>query len=134
MPAALPCPALPPYLLHKAQFLPLLLIQPHSHHILLFQPLQSKDQEFGIMLIIEGREGDAAVLAALKPMDCCGVDSNSFLRGHIWTIFQVVVLPLLLSFQIQASQPTKVFTTHSLVNSGSSPDALPNTSHQTTSH
>ena len=50
-------------LLHQPQLFPLLLIQPDSHCVLLLQALQSQDEQLGVMLVAEGREGDGSELA-----------------------------------------------------------------------
>lgn len=55
-------------LLHQTQLFPLLLVQPDSHRILLLQTLQSQDEQLGVMLVAEGREGDGSELARLQPV------------------------------------------------------------------
>ena len=64
-----------------------------------------QDEEFGVVLVGEGREGDGAELPAFQPVNSSSVDSHSFLRRDIRPILEVVVLPLLLCLQIQPGQP-----------------------------
>lgn len=50
---------------------------------------------------------------------------HSFLRSDIRPIFEVVVLPLLLSLQVQPCQPAQVLSADGFVYSSSTPDTLP---------
>lgn len=50
---------------------------------------------------------------------------HSLLRSDVRTILEVVVLPLLLSLQVQPCQPAQVLSADSLVYSSSTPDTLP---------
>mmetsp|Transcript_8730 Transcript_8730/g.18587 ORF Transcript_8730/g.18587 Transcript_8730/m.18587 type:complete len:747 (-) Transcript_8730:2392-4632(-) len=111
-------------LLHKPQLLPLLLVEAHRHHVLLLEPLQGQDEQLGVVLVVEGGEGDAAVLAALQPVHRGGVDGNCLLGGHVGAVLEVVVLPLLLGLEVQAGQAPQVLAAHSLVDSGAAADAL----------
>ena len=52
-------------------------------------------------------------------------DGNSLLWSDIGPVLEVVVLPLLLRLQVQASQPAQVLAAHCLVDSGAPPDSLP---------
>lgn len=45
-------------LLHQAQLLALVLVEPHRHHVLLLEPLQRQDEQLGVVLVVERREGD----------------------------------------------------------------------------
>ena len=60
-------------LLHQAQLLPLLLVQPDSHRVLLLQALQGQDEQLGVVLVAEGGEGDGGELARLQPVHRGGV-------------------------------------------------------------
>ena len=57
-------------------------------------------------------------------MHSSGVNSHSFLRGDVWTVLEVVVLPLLLSFEVETSESAQVLLTDCLVDSGSPTDSL----------
>ena len=60
-------------LLHQAQLLPLLLVQPDGHGVLLLQALQGQDEQLGVVLVAEGGEGDGGELARLQPVYRGGV-------------------------------------------------------------
>jgi hypothetical protein len=59
-------------------------------------PLEGEDEEFGVVLVVEGREGDGAVVPRLEPVHREGVDGHRLLRRDVRPVLQVVVLPLLL--------------------------------------
>lgn len=50
-------------LFHQAQLFSLLLVEAHSHCVLLLQALQSQDEQLGVVLVAERREGDGSELA-----------------------------------------------------------------------
>ena len=50
-------------LLHQPQLLPLLLVQPDSHCVLRLQALQGQDEQLGVVLVAERREGEGRELA-----------------------------------------------------------------------
>ena len=50
-------------LFHQAKLFSLLLIEAHSHSVLLLQALQSQDEQLGVMFVAERREGDGSELA-----------------------------------------------------------------------
>ena len=64
-----------------------------------------QDEQLGIVLVGERGERDGAELATLQPMDSGGVDGHSLLRGNVRPVLQIVVLPFLLSFQVQPCEP-----------------------------
>mmetsp|Transcript_100146 Transcript_100146/g.251032 ORF Transcript_100146/g.251032 Transcript_100146/m.251032 type:complete len:367 (+) Transcript_100146:3702-4802(+) len=90
-------------LLDQTQLLTLLLVQPRLHGVLLLQPLQGQDEQFGVVLVIERREGNGRELPRLQPVHGRGVDRHSLLATDVRAILQVVVLALLLSLQPEAS-------------------------------
>ena len=55
-------------LLHQAQLLTLLLVQPDSHSVLLLQALQGQDEQLGVVLVAQRGEGDESELARLQPV------------------------------------------------------------------
>ena len=63
-------------------------------------------------------------LARFEPMNGYCVNSDSFFRSNIGTILKVVMLPLLLCFQIEASQPSQVLLAYSFINCSASPNTL----------
>jgi hypothetical protein len=54
-------------LLHQAQLLALVLVEAYRHHVLLLEPLQGQDEQLGVVLVIEGREGDGLVPGGAGP-------------------------------------------------------------------
>lgn len=78
-----------------------------------------QDEQFGIMLVGERWEWDRAEFPALQPMHSGGVNGNSLLRCHIRAVLQVIVLPLLFSFQVQPREPANTTS-----NSSSLPNRL----------
>lgn len=63
--------------------------------------------------------------SSVQPVFHWKVCSQYFLLGLFSVCYlQVVVLPLLLSFQVQTSQPPQVLLAHRLVHSGSTADSL----------
>ena len=64
------------------------------------------------------------VLAGLKPMHSCCINCDSFLCCDVGTVFQVIVLSFLLSFQVKPGQTSEIFLADSLVDSCSSADPL----------
>mmetsp|Transcript_889 Transcript_889/g.2132 ORF Transcript_889/g.2132 Transcript_889/m.2132 type:complete len:706 (-) Transcript_889:1206-3323(-) len=111
-------------LLNKAQLLTLLLVQACLHRVLLLQPLQSQDEQLGVVLVVERREGDGRELPRLEPMHGRGVDGHSLLAAHVWAVLQVVVLALLLSLEPQACQASQVLLARCLVDSGTTTNPL----------
>ena len=55
-------------LLHQTQLLSLLLIQADRYSVLLLQALQGQDEQLGVMLVAQGREGYRRELAGLQPV------------------------------------------------------------------
>ena len=77
------------------------------------------------MLVREWWKRNGRKASTLQPVNSGGVDGDSFLSRDIWTILQIVVLPLLLCLEIEPRQPAKVLLTHCLVHRSSSTDSLP---------
>ena len=55
-------------LFNQTQLLSLLLVQAHCHRVLFLQALQSQNEQLGVVLIAERREGDGSELARLQPV------------------------------------------------------------------
>lgn len=62
--------------------------------------------------------------SALEPVDGGGVNGYSLLSCDVGTVFEVVMLSLLLRLQIEPSQSAKVLLADSLVDGGPTPDPL----------
>jgi hypothetical protein len=88
-------------LLDEPQLLTLTLIEAGLDAVGLLQPLQRQNEQLGVMLVGEGREGDGGEPAGLQPVDSGGVDGDGLLGGDVGTVLQIVVLPLLLGLQVQ---------------------------------
>ncbi len=88
-------------LLNEPELLPLALIEPGFDAVGLLEPLQRQDQQLRVVLVGEWREGDGREAPRLQPVDGGGVDGDRLLGGDVGTVLQVVVLPLLLSLQVQ---------------------------------
>ena len=44
-----------------------------------FESLKCKNEQFSVVLVRQGWEGDRRESSALQPVNCCGVDCNCFL-------------------------------------------------------
>jgi len=55
-------------------------------------------------------------LPGLEPVHCCCVNCNCFLWSYVGSIFEIVVLALLLSLQVQPSQSSEILFSHCFVN------------------
>mmetsp|Transcript_45139 Transcript_45139/g.81181 ORF Transcript_45139/g.81181 Transcript_45139/m.81181 type:complete len:277 (+) Transcript_45139:4424-5254(+) len=111
-------------LLHQTQLLSLLLVQPRLHGVLLLEPLQCQNEQLGVVLVIQRWERNGRELSRLEPVHSCSVDGNCLLSAHVRSILQVVVLPLLLSFEPQACKSAKVFLARGFVHGGTSANTL----------
>lgn len=78
-------------LLHQAQLLALLLVQPHSHGVLLLQTLQGQDEQLGVVLVAQRREGDGGELARLQPVHCGGVCKSKRQQSVFTTVAQATL-------------------------------------------
>ena len=76
-------------LLDQPELLSLALVEPALDTVGLLQPLQSQDQQLGVVLVGEGREGDGGETPGLQPVNCRRVDGNGFLRGGVGTVLKV---------------------------------------------
>ena len=63
-------------------------------------------------------------LSSFQPVKDLRVDSCSFFCCQVWTIFEVIVLPLLLGLEIKTSQAAQVFLAYSFVNCCTSSDSF----------
>ena len=106
-------------LFNEPQLLSLALVETTLHTVGLLQPLQSQDQQLGVVLVGEGREGDGGEPTTLQPVDGGGVDGHCLLCCDVGSILQVVVLSLLLSLEVESREATQVLLAHSLVYCGS---------------
>ena len=111
-------------LLYQAQLLSLLLVQARLDRVLLLKSLQGQDEQLGVVLVVQRREGNRSELSGFQPVHGGGVDCHCLLSTDIWAILQVVVLPLLLCLQPQAGQPTQVLLAGGLVHSGTTANSL----------
>jgi len=94
------------------------------HRVYLLQSLQRQNQQFGVVLVVEGREWDGGEFTALQPVDGGGVDGNGFFGTDVWSVLEIRVLPLLLGLQVQSSETAEVLLDDGLVDGGTSPDTL----------
>mmetsp|Transcript_6161 Transcript_6161/g.24641 ORF Transcript_6161/g.24641 Transcript_6161/m.24641 type:complete len:696 (-) Transcript_6161:121-2208(-) len=111
-------------LLDEAQLLALVLVEANGEAVDLLEALERQNEQLGIVLVAERREGDRRELAALEPVHGGGVDGHRLLGRHVRAVLQVVVLALLLRLQPQARQAAKVLLAHRLVDRRATPDAL----------
>ncbi len=63
-------------------------------------------------------------LSSFQPVKDLRVNSCGFFCCQIWTIFEVIVLPFLLSLEIKTSQAAEVFLAHRFVDCCSSSDSF----------
>ena len=91
------------HLLHQAELLALLLVEAHSHSVLLLEALQGQDEQLGVMLVRQRRKLDGAELARLQPVHRCGVDRHRLLRSHIRTVLRahahIIQAPIAIKFR-----------------------------------
>mmetsp|Transcript_4532 Transcript_4532/g.13244 ORF Transcript_4532/g.13244 Transcript_4532/m.13244 type:complete len:1314 (+) Transcript_4532:2393-6334(+) len=111
-------------LLDEAQLLALGLVEPRLDGVVLLEALEREDEELGVVLVGEGREGDGRELAALEPVHGRGVDGHRLLGAHVGPVLEVVVLALLLRLEPEAREPPEVLLGHGLVHRGAAADAL----------
>lgn len=111
-------------LFDESQLFSLRLVQARFHAVCFFQSLQTKNEDFGIILVIQRREWDVNEFSRLEPVYSGRENSYCLLRSHVWSILKIVVLPLLLSLEIKSGEPTQVLFTNCLINSGSPPDSF----------
>mmetsp|Transcript_14739 Transcript_14739/g.38930 ORF Transcript_14739/g.38930 Transcript_14739/m.38930 type:complete len:664 (+) Transcript_14739:435-2426(+) len=111
-------------LLDETQLLTLRLVQARLHGVLLLQPLQGQNEQFGVVLVVEGREWDWRELAGLEPVDSRGVDGHGLLAADVRSVLEVVVLPLLLGLQPQAREPAQILLARRLVDSRATANTL----------
>mmetsp|Transcript_7034 Transcript_7034/g.20668 ORF Transcript_7034/g.20668 Transcript_7034/m.20668 type:complete len:555 (-) Transcript_7034:1166-2830(-) len=111
-------------LLDEAQLLALVLVQAGVDAVVLLEALQRQDEQLGVVLVRERREGDRRELARLEPVHGRGVDGHGLLRGHVGPVLEVVVLALLLGLEPEAREPAQVLLAHGLVDRGAPLDAL----------
>ena len=52
------------------------------------EPLQCQDEQLGVVLVVERREGDGREAPALQPVHNSGVDSNSLFWGDIGAVLR----------------------------------------------
>ena len=109
--------------LDQGQLFRLGLVQTSFHRARLLQFLQRQNQQFGVVLVVEGRGWNGGELTALQPVDGGGVDGNDFLGTDVRSVLEVRVLPLLLGLQVQSSGTFGVLD-DGFVDSGTSPDTL----------
>ena len=57
-------------------------------------------------------------------MHKCRIDGNGLIWSNVRTVLEVVVLPFLLTFKVEAGKTTQVFLANSFVNSRTSSDSL----------
>mmetsp|Transcript_19442 Transcript_19442/g.63358 ORF Transcript_19442/g.63358 Transcript_19442/m.63358 type:complete len:470 (-) Transcript_19442:1597-3006(-) len=111
-------------LLDQAQLLALRLVEARGGRVGLLQPLQRQDEQLGVVLVRERREGDGRELARLEPVHHRGIDGDGLLGRDVRPILEIVVLALLLRLEPQPSEPAEVLLGDRLVDGGAAPDAL----------
>lgn len=111
-------------LLDESQLLSLRLVQARLHAVCLFQSLQAKDEDFRIILVVQRREWDVDEFSGLKPVYGGRENGHGLLWRHVWPVLEVIVLPLLLSLEVESGKPAQVLFANCLINSGSPPDPL----------
>lgn len=60
----------------------------YSSPVSFLEPLQSQDQQFGVMLVGERGEGDGRESTAFQPMHSSGIHCHSFLCCDVRTVLQ----------------------------------------------
>ena len=88
-------------LFNQAQFFTLRLIQSALHTVCLLQSLKSQDQKLCVILVRKRWEGYGCESPAFQPMHSGSVYGNSLFSCNVRSILEIVVLPLLLSFQVK---------------------------------
>mmetsp|Transcript_3491 Transcript_3491/g.11579 ORF Transcript_3491/g.11579 Transcript_3491/m.11579 type:complete len:907 (-) Transcript_3491:778-3498(-) len=111
-------------LLDEAELLALRLVEARGGRVRLLEPLEREDEQLGVVLVRERREGDRRELARLEPVHHGGVDRHSLLGRDVGPVLEVVVLALLLRLEPEARQPPEVLLGDRLVDGGATPDAL----------
>ena len=111
-------------LLDQTQLLSLLLVQACLDGVLLLEPLQSQNEQFGVVLVVQWREGDRSELPTLQPVHRGGVDRHGLLSANVGAILQVVVLPLLLGLQPETGQASQILLAGGLVHGRTTADTL----------
>ena len=111
-------------LLDEAELLTLRLVEARRGRVALLEPLEREDEQLGVVLVRERREGDGRELARLEPVHHRRVDGDRLLGRHVRAVLEVVVLPLLLGLEPQPRQPAQVLLGHGLVHGGAAADAL----------
>lgn len=100
------------------------LVETWLDRIGLLQALQSQDEQLGVMLVGEWREGYGREASRLQPMYGCCVHGDSLLGWDVRTVLQVVVLAFLFGFEEETSQTTKILLADCLINGGTATNTL----------
>lgn len=111
-------------LLDEREFFTLALVESRFHGVGFFESFEREDEEFRVVLIVDGREGDVVELSRFEPVDEHRVDRDGFVGLQVWTVFQVVVLAFLLVFQEETSETAHVFLANRFVDGRASADTL----------
>lgn len=75
-------------LLDEPQLLTLALIEARLDAVGLLQPLQSEDQQLGVVLVGQGWEGDWGKASGLQPVHGGGVDGHCLLGGDVGAVLE----------------------------------------------
>lgn len=111
-------------LLDQSQFFALALVQTRLHAVSFFQAFQGENQQLRVVLVGKRRKGNRSESSRFQPMHSCRVNGHSFLGRDVRTILQIVVLSLLFSLQIQASQSSKILLANCFVDGCATTNSL----------
>lgn len=70
-------------LFDESEFLALRLVETTFDRVGLLELLEREDEELGVVLVREGREGDRSELARFEPVDRGGIDGDGFLGRDV---------------------------------------------------
>eukprot|EP00398_MALV-I-01_sp_L67-1_P000203 gene202-gene343 len=111
-------------LFDKTKFFTLSLIQTSHNTITFLQTFQRKNQELGIMLVVERWERNRSELTRLQPMHSSSVNGNSLFTSNVRTILEVSMLTFLFGLQPKTRKTSKIFLTDGLVNGSTTTDTF----------
>lgn len=111
-------------LLNETQLLTLGLVKSALHTVSLLETLKRKNKEFGVVFVVERREGNRSEFTAFEPVNSGCVDSHSLLSGDVGTILEVVVLSLLFCLEPETGESSKILLANGLIDSGTTLDSF----------
>ena len=111
-------------LLDQGELFTLRLIQTALDTVRLLELFERQDQQLGIVLEVERREGNRLETPAFKPVYGRRVNRHSRLGGDVWAVLEVRILALLLGLEVQTRQTTQVLAAYRLIDRGTAANAL----------